>query len=162
MKAEALLWKRCRWDEAHVLSVCVWEKHRAAGESDGSLGSQTPVPLQSAVFCSLCSAVREGFMRKGWMRLNGRRCFWSWQLCIHPLYTNNSQTWTSNATSSFSKLFWRHSHKNAAEERRHVIPCRNIYVQLVHTETQKHNILLIPWCLCVQIHTHRTQQGYNS
>lgn len=162
MKAEALLWKRRRWDEAHVLSVCVWEKHRAAGESDGLLGSQTPVPLRSSTFWSFCSAVREGFMRKGWMRLNGRRCFWSWQLCIHPLYTNNSQTWMSDATSSFSKLFWRHSHKNAAEEHRHAIPRRNIYVQLVHTETQKHNILVIPWCLRVRIHTHRTQQGNDS
>lgn len=140
-----LIWKQKR-------SQCRWRSCQCVGNTKAShMGRETPRGSRCSIhlyFLFLPFLCYSGMLGKSWLWLNGSRCFLSWQLCIHRLYT---QTWTVNATSS---SFWRHSQKNAAEELRNVITHRNIYVQLlVHTENAKHNILLIAWCLRVQINT---------
>lgn len=109
-----LIWKQKRSIAARMKPMscqCVGKTKERQGVSHGSHGSQRIDPLRPSLFSVPSTSPSSGMLGKSWLRLKGLRCSLSWQLCIHRLYTNNSQTWTANATSSFSKLFWRHSQK---------------------------------------------------
>lgn len=139
-----LIWKqKCSAVQMKLMSVC--GKHKS--ESHGSRDSQRIEMLHPSLFSVPFIPLLKWDAREKLVVIKRIAVF----LKLTAVYTSiiHKQTWTANATSS---SFWRLSPKNAAEELRNVITHRNIYVQLlVHTENAKHNILLIAWCLRVQI-----------